>query len=74
MEGDFSIKRGSEREGFIPRTIKYMFQEMKRFPQKNFSVYVSFLQIYNEKIFDMLNSSELKPNFPGLKVRWNKKD
>ena len=38
---------------------------------------VSFLQIYNEKIFDLLNPASLNAknmgtNISGLRLRWNK--
>jgi hypothetical protein len=42
---------------------------------------VSFLQIYNEKVFDLLNPSTIQPNKrganfdnAGLRIRWTKKD
>jgi len=45
--------------------------------RKKFSVYCSYLQIYKEKIFDLLNKSQLKrliTDGPGLKLKWNKID
>lgn len=33
------------------------------------------MQIYNEKIYDLLNTDHLKKNDgPGLRLRWNKKE
>lgn len=46
--------------GIIPRAILKVFEDLKQ-PEnakKKFSVYCSFLQIYNEKIFDLLQVSE----------------
>lgn len=46
---------------------------------RTISISVSFLQIYNEKVFDLLNKANLK-NDPkkqgqqGLKIRWSKTD
>lgn len=45
--------------GLIPRSIHRLFEEIQteeNAPQR-FVVYCSFLQIYNEKIFDLLNVS-----------------
>ena len=42
--------------GIIPRTILKLFEDIKH-PEnvkKGFTVYCSFLQIYNEKIYDLL--------------------
>lgn len=40
-------------------------------------VYCSFLQIYNEKIFDLLNPvqmAKINQSSPGLRLRWKQKD
>lgn len=45
-------------------------------------MFVSFLQIYNEKVFDLLNASSIQPNKrgapldanTGLRIRWTKKE
>mmetsp|Transcript_46458 Transcript_46458/g.34125 ORF Transcript_46458/g.34125 Transcript_46458/m.34125 type:complete len:103 (+) Transcript_46458:173-481(+) len=49
-----------------------------------FSFYVSFFQIYNEKVYDLLNlemtlqsnvsGRKMQENMSELKVRWNEKD
>lgn len=47
---------------------------------KNIKISCSFLQIYNEKIFDLLNLANLpfkgsnSSNMNGLRMRWNKTD
>lgn len=44
---------------------------------KHISIYISFLQIYNEKVFDLLNLNNLatsKKKQDGLRIRWNRKD
>lgn len=43
--------------------------------QRRYTVYCSYLQIYNEKIFDLLNPSQFNQNFDeknsvGLKLRY----
>lgn len=51
-------------------------------PDRHFTVFVSFLQIYNEKVFDLLNPSTIQPNKrgaaldtnAGLRIRWTKKE
>jgi hypothetical protein len=43
--------------GLIPRTIYTLFEDIKQFggeSGQNFSIYCSFLQIYNERIYDLL--------------------
>jgi len=45
--------------------------------KKKFRVYCSYLQVYKEKIFDLLNKSQVKmliADGPGLKLRWTKYD
>ena len=50
---------------------------------RHFSVFVSFLQIYNEKVFDLLNPQIVQgvgkrggsiEGQAGLRIRWTKKD
>ncbi|XP_061445755.1 chromosome-associated kinesin KIF4-like [Rhineura floridana] len=40
--------------GIIPRVIKFLFQEMKKRVEWQFSLKVSYLEIYNEDILDLL--------------------
>lgn len=45
--------------------------------KRKFTVYCSYLQVYKEKIFDLLNKAQLKRlqnDGPGLKLKWNKFD
>jgi hypothetical protein len=65
-----------------------MFEEIEKVrDQRKISLYVSFLQIYNEKIYDLLNSSNFKNKKQnqiafggpggdphGLKLKWNAND
>lgn len=54
-----SIESDSNFAGIIPRTIYEVFRSitLKREvnPNMQISVYVSFIQIYNEKIYDLLS-------------------
>lgn len=58
------------------RSITELFNQLraKKEANKNFhyNVYCSFLQIYNEKIYDLLNANSLQGG--GLRLRWNKED
>ena len=73
------IKENND-NGVSIRAIKDIFEQAKRQTAgrtKNIKIYCSFLQIYNEKIFDLLNMANLpiKGNanaMTGLKMRWNK--
>jgi len=55
----FTINPDSEYNGVIPRTIqsvfKYIEKQKRISSQSNFTVMCSYLQIYNEKIYDLLN-------------------
>lgn len=67
--------------GMSIRAIKEVFEQSKKLTsnrQRNIKISCSFLQIYNEKVFDLLNLANLpfKGNsnisLNGLKMRWNK--
>ncbi|CAK93488.1 unnamed protein product (macronuclear) [Paramecium tetraurelia] len=67
-----------KQDGIIPKTIHSLFNRIKQNAlQRDFSVYCSYLQIYNEKIYDLLGEAS-KVNFgiqtSGLKMRWNVRD
>jgi kinesin family protein 6/9 len=56
----FTITGGAERysdRGLIPRTLQYIFKEMERDSQSQYTVHVSYLEIYNEMGYDLLDSS-----------------
>ena len=71
-----------EAEGLTGKLIKSLYKKISE--QKNnikFSVTVSFLQIYSEKIYDLLNPGSLNnrslsftQNIEGLRLRWHKDD
>ena len=43
-----------KRYGIVQRSIRRLFYELNR-SQNDYYLYVNFMQIYNEKIFDLLN-------------------
>ena len=57
LYSDVPINPFSEENGIIPRSINHIFSELdtKNMDKPLFKVYVSFLQIYNEKILDLLS-------------------
>ena len=65
----------SEIEGIVPRSIRLIFELMKQessLGKKRFTLYCSYLQVYKEKIYDLLNKSHLKrllTDGPGLKLK-----
>ena len=65
-------------DGLIPRVIGDLYRKTKSFSNRTFIISVSFLQIYNEKIYDLLNPASLNAktlnsnNINGLRLRWNK--
>ena len=67
--------------GITIRSIREIFrqaEEMKK--EKHVTISCSFLQIYNEKVYDLLNAALLKKSKPGgaadqgLRIRWNKNE
>ncbi|KAJ3324728.1 Kinesin- protein 6 [Boothiomyces sp. JEL0866] len=56
----FTITGGAERyadRGLIPRTLQYIFKNIQNDPNSTYSVHVSYLEIYNEMGYDLLDSS-----------------
>ncbi|KFM76066.1 Kinesin-like protein KIF11-B, partial [Stegodyphus mimosarum] len=45
--------------GIIPRSLHQLFEELNKEENVEFSVRVSFLELYNEELFDLLSSTEL---------------
>ena len=72
--------RNSASLGIIPRAITELYDRIGYAEEKSdlaYTVYVSYLQLYQEKIFDLLNPAFSKKESlqgPGLKLRWNKLD
>lgn len=73
--------------GIIPRTIQNLFDKITtQSSTRTYSVYCSYLQIYNERIFDLLGGvgkinagpqGGIYNNYTtkaGLKLRWNARD
>ena len=56
----FTITGGAERyadRGLIPRTLQYIFKEIQKDPHSTYHVHVSYLEIYNEVGYDLLDSN-----------------
>jgi len=68
--GDNGITIRSIREAFAAA------DQLKK--DKRVNIYCSFLQIYNEKVFDLLNTSQFKKGDSikqqGLRIRWSQKE
>lgn len=59
-----------DRHGLILRSFLYLFEKLKERKDTQFILKASFLEIYNEKVIDLLNpGTARKP----LAVRWSKK-
>lgn len=64
--------------GVIPRSIDILFNKLSTKSaggKRRYSVYCSFLQIYNEKIFDLLSPSQFLPHSfssAGLQLRFKR--
>jgi len=46
-----------ELKGMIPRSIEWIFNSIKSYPDQNFLVRASFVEIYNEEVIDLLNKN-----------------
>jgi hypothetical protein len=53
-----SVKESQEQHGLIPRVLDYLFEERKDFSKSSF--HVSFLEIYNDQVTDLLASPPSK--------------
>ena len=67
--------------GISVRAIKDAFKQAEEAKKsKHISISCSFLQIYNEKVFDLLNTSKIKKSSgmpgkqDGLRIRWSKNE
>ncbi|GFU14469.1 kinesin-like protein KIF11-A [Nephila pilipes] len=63
MEGERNNSKCSWEDdpgaGIIPRSLHQLFEELNKEENVEFSVRVSFLELYNEELFDLLSSTEL---------------
>lgn len=48
--------RHAKYRGIVPRAIGYLFSELEKFRTTNIEFKVSFCQIYNELIYDLLSN------------------
>lgn len=44
--------------GIIPRALSHLFDELRLLESQEFTVRVSFLELYNEELFDLLSPSD----------------
>ena len=57
LRNDFLLNPFSEDNGLIPRLINKLFIDLdviNKKDNKKYTVYCSYLQVYNEKIYDLL--------------------
>ena len=46
--------------GIIPRVLSYIYDELEKKKDFDFSVYISFMEIYNENAYDLLDKRHLE--------------
>ena len=71
------IQSDNLNNGLSIRAIREIFRQAEdAHKTKHITISCSFLQIYNEKVYDLLNTSKIKKlngkNTEGLRIRWNK--
>ncbi|RVE63542.1 hypothetical protein OJAV_G00137280 [Oryzias javanicus] len=72
MGGTYTSAQESDPSvGVIPRVIKKIFEEREKKTDSDFSLSISYLEIYNEDILDLLCSSKDKPS---ISIREDPKD
>lgn len=59
-------QKSSEQDGLLSRSVKYVFSEIKKREGAQFQVDVSYCEIYNEQVRDLLSASDTV-----LPVKWN---
>jgi hypothetical protein len=70
-----AVLESGSNEGIVPRSVQLLFDLIKKegnLGKKRFTVNCSYLQVYKEKIYDLLNKSHLKrliSDGPGLKLK-----
>jgi len=73
-----AVVEAGDNEGIVPRSIRLLFEMIKKetgLGRKKYTVHCSYLQVYKEKIYDLLNKSHLKrlvTDGPGLKLKFIK--
>lgn len=60
----------NELPGLVPRSIHYMYEAISKRPTLDYRIKASFLEVYNEKVKDLLNPSNAYDTLP---VRWSGK-
>ena len=55
--GSFNFLEDSDKYGIIPKSIEHIFTNLEM-QEANYTVYCSFLQIYNEKLYDLFQDKE----------------
>lgn len=70
-----AVVETGENEGVVPRSIRLLFELVKQesnLGRKKYNIYCSYLQVYKERVYDLLNKSHLKrivTDGPGLKMK-----
>ena len=72
------ITKKTKNLGLIPRAISSLYQKITKSAKKHnrtYKVFCSYLQIYNERIYDLLNpTGKIGQKESGLRLRWNHKE
>jgi hypothetical protein len=67
MEG---LTEDEELQGIVPRSIHYIFEAIKNAATtKKYLVRISFLELYNEQLVDLLINPSKDPNNPNNKKK-----
>lgn len=75
-----NLQTPEEQLGYTPRAVGRLFEridEARLVSPDSFTVKASFMQIYNEKVYDLLNPVHLaggKAPAEGLRLRWNERE
>jgi len=69
----FTVRGNQSSPGIIPLALQALFNEITKSPHKKFTLQVSFLELYNESINDLLDTTnqnlDLKEDIQGIYIK-----
>jgi centromeric protein E len=64
----FTMNGGGDQTGLIEQAIRHLFSELGSHPDREFLLRVSYLEIYNEQIKDLISTDSSADQKKGIKI------